>query len=142
MLNSLRRSWSARWIEWRTAEALDQILDWRSCGRRCFRTWPSRANSGRVRRIADAENSPRSRRCVRRQVSRVEIITGPVECASGFLDHQIEVIGRAVIIARTNPLRKVVERRNDGRVVLVGIFLPVMTVNSKHLRVARAERVR
>ena len=46
-----------------------------------------------------------------------------------------------MIITRTNPLRKVI-RRDDGGIVLVGVLLPGMTVNRKHLRVASAERVR
>ena len=46
-----------------------------------------------------------------------------------------------MIITRTNPLRKVI-RRDDGGIVLVGVLLPGMTVNRKHLRVAGAERVR
>src|ERR1051326_103136 len=136
-----RLLWSAGWIEWRTAEALDQILNWRSCTRRGLCTGSGCANSDGSRRIADTEDSPRSRRRVRRQISRVEIIAGAVECASGFRDHEIEVIARAVIITRTHPLRKII-RRDDSRILLVGISLPAMTVDREHLRVAGAEWVR
>src|ERR1041385_72270 len=140
-VNSVRRSWSAGWIEWRTAEALDQILNWRPCRWRRLRAGSRRAHSSRRRRITDAEDSPRSRRRVRRQIGRVEIIAGPAEGASGFLDQEIEVIARAMIITRTHPLRKVVES-DRGRIILVGIALPVMTMDRKHLGVAGTQRVR
>ena len=135
------RSWSAGWIEWLTLEALDQILNWRSGTGRRLRAWSRRANSCWRRWVTDTEDAPSACRRVRRQISGVEIISGPVESASGFLDQQIEVVGRAVIITRTHPLRKVIER-DVGRIVLVGISLPVMTMDREHLGVAGAKRMR
>ena len=144
MLNHITRLRFAGWIEWRTTEALDQILNWRSCRRRCFCSRPRRTDSSRSRCCisgGNPENSPRSRRRVRWQIGRVKIITGTFGCASGARDHQIKVIGRAMIITRANPLRKVVGP-DDGSIVLVGIFLPGMTMDRKHFRVAGAEWVR
>src|ERR1051326_3343521 len=141
LVNNIWLLWSAGWIEWRTAEALDQILNWRSCTGRRLRACTRRANSSGWRRIADTEDPPRSRRRISRQISRVQIIAGPAERATSFRDHQIEVIARTVIITRTHPLRKVIWR-DDGRILLIRIPLPAMTVDREHLRIACAERMR